>query len=328
MMVYPWLHEQWQALVDREQQGRLAHGIILHGLDGLGKQQLAVQFAKFLLCESPQQDQPCGECKSCHQFEARTHPDFILLEPEEAGKSIKVQQIRELVNRFELASHYTRYRVAVINPADAMNMSASNSLLKTLEEPPEGTLIILVTSQLNALLPTIRSRCQHILIHKPEYRIAMDWLINNHTEKEENCHAALALTSGAPVAALGVLESEEMVLRDEAFAAFYAIGTGQQSALPLAGAWLKAMLPQPIQWLYSWAGDLARLKTAADAEIANRDKRENLHKLAQQVELNRIFTFLDLLTSLLRVQRIPLNPQMTLEHILVQWQTLTSDQRR
>ena len=154
-MLFPWTYPQWQQLVQRVTEQRLPHAMLFTGIEGVGKLQIAYQFAQSLLCEHPDDDHmPCQQCRSCTQFDGKTHPDFHLLEPEEEGKAIKVDQIRELIDKFALASHYQRYRVAIISPAESMNLSAANSLLKSLEEPPKNTMIILVSSHSTLLPPT------------------------------------------------------------------------------------------------------------------------------------------------------------------------------
>ena len=323
-MRYPWTQSQWHSLIARVATGNMPHGLILHGLYGLGKRNFAEDFAQYLLCEHPQAQQACQQCRACQQFLANTHPDYRKLEPEEAGKSIKIDQVRELVGQLALASHHGRYRVAIISPADALNPAAANSLLKSLEEPPAQTVLILVTSRLSALLPTIRSRCQHILFQRPSPEIAQNWLISSQHVTPEQIQASLAMVHGAPLAAVEIIESAEMGLREQSFASFYGIAAGNDTALPINPAWLKAPLPTPINWMYSWVSDIIKVKCQQTATLTNQDKGNDLQKLAQKVELPRILVFLDSLAALLRMQRVALNPQMTMEQLLVHWQTITS----
>lgn len=325
-MPLPWTTAQWQQLTAAAGADRLPHGLILHGLAGLGKFALACEFSQFLLCQTPQAQTACGRCRSCQQFVARTHPDFDLLEPEEVGKSIKVAQLRTFIAGLGLASHYGRYRIAVIRPADSMNPAAANSLLKSLEEPPPGAILILVTHRLSSLLPTIKSRCQHLQFHAPDSTTAQNWLKNNHNFSDDKARAALALAHGAPLAALELAESDELSLREQAFGHFYQVGIGAEASLPLCAAWLKQDLPEPINWLYSWVSDLVKLKCQTTDELRNTDQSENLHKLAQHVELNGLMAYLDTLTSLLKRQRVALNPQMTMEELLTRWQWVSRGQ--
>ncbi len=321
---YPWLVSQWQTLNQRLTQQRLPHAVLLSGLSGLGKQAFAQAFAQRLLCETPLSNGvACGECRSCVQFQAQSHPDFLCVVPEETGKAIKIDQIRALISNLGLASHYGQYRVAMIAPAEAMNLAAANSLLKSLEEPPPQTLLLLVTSQPSRLPATIRSRCQELVFHRPSYALAQDWLCNNHPLDKEKTQELLSLSYGAPLAALSLSDTTALAEREAAFGAFYAIGTQSQSALPTDNAWLKAKLPAPIQWLYSWISDLVKIKCHFDTTITNVDKRSHLQELAEKVELSRLLTYFDAIMNYMRLQQSPLNAQMVVEDLLVQWQTLT-----
>lgn len=327
-MLFPWTHSQWQQLIKRVTEQRLPHAMLFCGIEGLGKLQVAIQFAQSLLCEHPGDDlAPCQSCRSCTQFNARTHPDFHMLVPEDEGKAIKVDQIRDLIEQFGLASHYQRYRVAIISPAESMNLAAANSLLKSLEEPPENTLIILVSSH-SALLPsTILSRCQRVTFEPPGLDMALSWLNKQHNEFAGKEHELLAMANGAPLKAVSSADSEQIELRDQIFGVFVSVANG--SAAPLAGSnqWLKTGIATPIQWLYSWVSDLIKLKNHLEQAIVNHDKAADLQKLAQQVELGNLYTFLDKLLDTLRKQRAPLNAQMIMDDLLLDWQSITATTR-
>lgn len=174
---YPWQKAQWRQLWQRHRNGQLPHALLLHGPEGIGKEDFAHLAANSLLCEQTSESgQACGECKSCQLLASDNHPDFVSLQPEETGKAIKVDQIRELIQLMTLSPHFSGYRTVLISPAEQMNMAAANSLLKTLEEPQENTVIILVTSQLSRLPATIRSRCQMLRFAMPDKTLALSWL--------------------------------------------------------------------------------------------------------------------------------------------------------
>jgi len=323
-MHFPWTHSQWQQLKQRVKEHRLPHAMLFCGIEGLGKYNIAIEFARALLCEQPDEEFiACGKCRSCTQFDASTHPDFLLLAPEEAGKAIKVDHIRSLIQQFELASHHGGYRVAIINPADAMNLSAANSLLKSLEEPPGNTLIILVSATPSSLPTTILSRCQRITFTAPGFDMALSWLNKHHAEYAGKEQALLAMASGAPLKAISTADSEEIGLRDEIFEAFISIAQGSQSALTNTNHWLKSGVATPIKWVYSWVSDLIKLKCQLGQAIINHDKQDDLQKIAQQVELTRLYKYLDKLLDTLKKQRAPLNAQMILDELLLDWQSLT-----
>src|SRR5262245_18667903 len=151
--------------------GRLAHAYAFVGPSGIGKRRFAIELARCLLCDRHRDAdlESCGECPSCRLVAARTHPDLILVSPPE-GKSIlpiklmigenETRGKEGLCHDLSLRPMLARRRVAVIDEADWMNDEAANALLKTLEEPPQNSVLILVASTSDGLLPTIRSRCQ------------------------------------------------------------------------------------------------------------------------------------------------------------------------
>lgn len=154
---YAWHQPLWQRFYQAQAAHRLPHAILLHGARGLGKMVFAKQMIQALLCERA--GQACGECRSCHLWQLGNHPDFYALQPEESHKAIKVDAVREALAWLPLTAQGTR-KVLLIAPVEAMNVAASNALLKSLEEPNSHTLLVLVSHQLSLVLPTLRSRCQ------------------------------------------------------------------------------------------------------------------------------------------------------------------------
>lgn len=138
---------------------RVASSYLLSGAQGTGKAKAAAIFANSLLCESSG-DGPCGECRACKMFNAGTHPDFKLIIP--SGVMIKVDQMRELISALGLKSYSGGRKVCVIQEAEKMNRETANGFLKTLEEPPDNSVLILVSSNPSGLLPTIVSRCRNV----------------------------------------------------------------------------------------------------------------------------------------------------------------------
>lgn len=140
----------------------VAHSYMFVGKDSIGKMIFAKEFAKAILCIGEQK--PCNKCKSCIEFDTNNNPDFNILEPD--GNSIKIDQIRELTKKVYEKPVVSNKKVYIINDSNLMTKEAQNSLLKTLEEPPEYVTIILITSNENSFLPTIKSRCTKITFNK------------------------------------------------------------------------------------------------------------------------------------------------------------------
>jgi DNA polymerase-3 subunit delta' len=186
----PWLPMlPWQraaALSVLAQRSSWPHALLLHGPRGIGKHALALNLAQALLCEAPQTDGlACGTCPGCRYAAAGQHPDLMRLElvvidPDEGTletvETIGIDRVRALTDFAQLTSHRQRAKVAVIAPAERMNAAAANALLKTLEEPPPATYVILVSDQPGRLAPTILSRCRKLAAPLPTPAEARDWL--------------------------------------------------------------------------------------------------------------------------------------------------------
>jgi len=149
------------------QSSNVAHAYLFHGQESIGKKQIAIELAKSLNCASPIKGDACDECTSCRKIENRTHPDFFFVEPIKNTPTareavIKIEAIRELQRKLAFHPYEGKVKVAIIDNADLMNLQAANSFLKTLEEPPSATILILISSNPFKLLPTLISRCQTI----------------------------------------------------------------------------------------------------------------------------------------------------------------------
>jgi len=160
-MYYPWHSDQWQYLLRLKQ--RMPHALLLQGCAGIGKLDLAHEFAQAMLCESPQDNgHACGQCQACSWYAQGGHPDFRLFRTRIAERTdrrgrkadeqktqyiISVAQVRELADFVNMSTHRHGNRVILIHPAESMNPQAANSLLKILEEPAPNTLFILVSHQ-------------------------------------------------------------------------------------------------------------------------------------------------------------------------------------
>lgn len=136
-------------------QNKLSHSYLFIGTQGIGKKMIATEFAKMILCLDD--NKYCNHCKSCIEFDTNNNPDFVLISPD--GNNIKIEQIRDIQKRIQEKPIISEKKVYIIDNADLMTTEAQNCLLKTLEEPPEFAVIILIGSNSNTFLPTIKSRC-------------------------------------------------------------------------------------------------------------------------------------------------------------------------
>lgn len=185
----------------------ISHSYMFIGKDSIGKLLFAKEFAKAILCL--EKEKPCNKCKSCIEFNTNNNPDFNILEPE--GNIIKIEQIRELTKKVYEKPITSSKKVYIINDSHCMTKEAQNSLLKTLEEPPEYVIIILITSNENLFLPTIKSRCTKILFNKLNNKE-----LSNILEREYNYNASdviLKIADGSISKALSIKDKEEDYLK-------------------------------------------------------------------------------------------------------------------
>ncbi len=173
--LYPWLEPLWQQWQSNLETKRFSNASLLLAEDGMGAEQIVERVTQALMCTNFDSE-PCGFCHSCQLMRSQTHPDFHVIAPEKAGKTITVDQIRECNRLAQESSQQSGMRVMVISPANAMNESASNALLKTLETPSERCIFILVANQAQQLLPTIVSRCQQWRVTPPQAEQLTAWL--------------------------------------------------------------------------------------------------------------------------------------------------------
>ncbi len=173
-------HEIKKMLEQAMMHDKISHSYLMIGIDGIGKKMIAREFAKSVLCL--EKNKGCNICKSCIEFNSNNHPDFLCFEPN--GNSIKIQQIRELQKRIQEKPILSNKKVYIINHADWMTKEAQNCLLKTLEEPPEFAVIILIGSNESAFLTTIKSRCMVLHFNPIENEVLKKYLEQRNQRKE------------------------------------------------------------------------------------------------------------------------------------------------
>jgi len=196
---YPWLLPVWQSWQQLLNHDRLTGAMLVNAPSGLGVASVVNEFARALVC-SNSNDEACGFCHSCELSKSGSHPDIHWVIPEKAGKAITVDQIRQCNHWAQESSQLAGRRLIVIDPADAMNESASNALLKTLESPSASCVFILVTRSKHHLLPTITSRCQLWNVALPKRQDTIAWL-NMQTDVSVS-EEALSLCHDAPLTTL------------------------------------------------------------------------------------------------------------------------------
>jgi len=315
-MLYPWTKPSWDQLIKRHHDGRMPHALLITGLPGIGKLDLAHSLVNGLLCQQPDQDgQSCGQCKSCQLMAAGTHPDAFSVSLIDDKKQIGINQIRELGAKLALSSQLQGYRTAIIHPAAAMTHAAANSLLKTLEEPGPSTIILLVTSEPARLPATVRSRCQMVKLPVAEKKQAQQWLQEQGVEQAE---LALALAQGAPLRAVELSESNLFETRTALFGDFAALVRGELSPVKLAANWQKKDDRTLLYLLDSWLSDMVRLKFEQNPpNFSNMDYQQGLQGLAGLIQSRTLFGHLDRVRQALAWQEFSLNRDLLIEDVLI-----------
>jgi DNA polymerase-3 subunit delta' len=262
----------------------IPHALLFTGIEGVGKRSAAVAFAMACNCRSPLGIDPCGACSACRRIAADTHPDVLRVSP--SGNQIKIDQVRELCRVLEMKPYEARVRVVLIAEAQRMNAAAGNALLKMLEEPPPGTVLVLTALQAADLLPTVVSRCRHFRF-KP---IARD-LLAGMLEKAYGFPAAeaaltAAMAGGSVTRALAMLRSGWAQRREGFMRAMAGLAdqpTTQVLALAERMARSKDDVPEVLDLLASWIRDLA-VARHDPGRILHQDRRDEILAAARRVD--------------------------------------------
>lgn len=330
-MVYKWHIEEYELLLRRKE--RLPHALLFCGREGIGKLAFAKAVARALLCERPQRGgEPCGRCVACVWMEQGSHPDFRRLDPEIAAEpgeleleserksslQISVGQVRGIAGFINVSSHRGGRKVVLIHPAETLNISAANALLKNLEEPPPGNHFLLVAHRRHQLLPTIRSRCERLDLPTPDLGTARSWL---EQQKLPDADLALAQAGGAPMLALEFNE-EYWRQRDTLL---QAITASELDALRAAEQ-LRASTPALIvSMLQKWSFDLVWQKVTGRVRF-NPDHSAAIAAVAQRLDLLAALRFQRRIVGLQRIATHPLNARLFFEQLLLSYAQLLRGQ--
>ena len=304
---------------------RLAHAYLFHGEDAIGKRLTAIRLAQALSCEQPAETEgldSCGACRSCLQIEARTHPDFFVIEPdpEQATQQIKIEQVREIEHQIMYRPLIGERKICLIDDADRMTIGAANALLKTLEEPPSHSLFLMISSRPAALPATIRSRCQALRFTTPT-RTQVEAALILKCELPPRDARFLAIISEGRIGEALTADVKDTRARQQELVdlvspqSLRSIGSILSSAEAIA----KADRAQDIlTWLARWIRDLVLIQVGGDRDqLLYIDNPATLEAYAQQANTDQL---LDLLHEIeMTEQRATrhLNLQMALETILL-----------
>ena len=322
-------------------EGRLPHAILLTGLSGLYKTELAYAFATSLLCENRSSDgTACGQCQGCQWHAQANHPDFRWLKldsldelngnseeektsKEKLSKEITIDQVRELGDFLTVGTHRNGYRVVLITPADAMNRNTANALLKALEEPRPETVFILTTDGFGRLLPTIVSRCQQIPVPVPDVERAVLWLEEQTVPMPEKWLAraggAVRIADEIARGSRGGLFSQlEKRLEEGAHCNPINIATELEKTLKSDSRLSPADL---INIMQCWVSDLVLAKNGLPLRYFG-DLQACIIRLSRQTSIESCFSLQNELNGNKPLAKHPLNARLFIENLFFSYRTI------
>ncbi len=264
---------------------RVAGAYLFVGLANVGKETVALHFAKSINCLSSDKS-ACGTCLACRKADDGNHPDLQIIRP--SGAWIKIDQIRELQKRIVYRPLEGVRKVYILTEAERMNLEAANCLLKTLEEPPADSVLILLTTNLDALLPTIRSRCQIIPFHPLLVSELAGHLMQRFNIDETHAFSISTVAGGAVGKALALLQ--EGAEFDEEIPEIMTAGN-RLDAFRIAEKWTEQ--PEALDHLVTWYRDLVMLHQGAPAELLT-----HVHHAEQLKELTTHYSRLQLQSAI------------------------------
>jgi DNA polymerase-3 subunit delta' len=370
--IAPWLEPLWHGFDFK----RFPHAVLIHGQAGIGKFEFAIELAKALLCESLEDGlhKPCNSCEACYWFASANHPDFVALVPEthrkllphatyetdsdspqklkknqadsdsdgtekKEKKNISIEDVRSAIENLSIGSHRGGNRIVLVYPLEMLRPDSANTLLKSLEEPPQNTIFVLLADRLDRVLPTIRSRCRLIAMPRPDRNSGMMWLSEqlasfpNILILEDEIKAIYDEQGGAPFAAFNFIvaksigdEKDELTI--DLQASRYLLRAMAQgikvNGFDVAEKTHKARFASLLASMQRWVSDLYLV--AQQGSPRYYPKHQTLiEKLAREVRLVKLLSFWKLLLQARRHENHPLAARVQIEALLSQYQQIFED---
>ena len=297
--------------------GKTAHSYLFEGVQGVGRKKTALTLIQALFCKALPDD-ACGLCPSCRKIEGGNHPDIHQIAPLPDKRDISIDQLREMQHVLSLRPYEAPRKACIIEPTERMSVSAANSLLKTLEEPPGSALIILLTENAGMLLPTVRSRCQLIRFAplSPEHVLT---LLEKNGMTPEAATLIAPMSGGSLQRAMG-LDNEALVARRETVLSrveqmnIHRIATVFDAAEELSGN--RDATLELLDMLLSFFRDAVHLG-AGSGEIVNRSVRPAIESIAARRSFPRNLELLERIYETRRDVQRNANPKLALDHLFM-----------
>lgn len=308
-----WLESPARQLLSRLQRGQPPQAQLIYGPPGVGKRHFALWSAAQLLRADWEPDAD----SEADALPGVPHPDFFSVSMEEDTKVLKIQQMRALIARLELTSHRGGHKVAIIWPADRMQAQAANCLLKTIEEPPGATTILLVCDSPARMPATIISRCERVRLMPPEWSAGLAWL-RRASPEDSGAELALSFASRAPLGARSLLRTD--FGKEAAQLAVDLQKIVQREIQPgiVARRWAKLDTGLCIRWLYWQVAALMR-EAMNISEPAATAMKGHLKIQHRRLNMRACCEYLDQLNQVNRLRDRPLNAELQWVELLLWW---------
>ena len=317
MKIYQWHKDNWDQLINNHDN--LPHALIFHGPADSGINSFAAEICKKLVCNAITSGHTyCNECHNCNWFDSQAHPDILIINnnlSDEGKVNIIVDSIRELKEFFEFTAHQKDGRkIALINDAHQLNKSAANALLKILEEPPNYAIIILTTSELGKILPTIRSRSRLIRFFKPNLDVTNNYL--SSIDKEELL-SFISLYGGNPIALVNDLENKSTLTE-----IITSLRRGGQFDLSsINNGWLDKGIPWIINLIQKWSYEILLTKLT-ECQYYFPSEKSNIETLAKKADLKTLLKFHKKLMAVKLYSSAPVNKEINLDLIFFDYREI------
>jgi len=325
------------------QKRNIPHALLFTGIEGIGKKDAATAFAMACNCtgeklgrsevidnstikkDLPLAVNPCGCCRSCRKIESGNHPDIIRIKP--SGAFIKIDQIRGLCDTLAMKPYEARVRVVIISDAHAMNPSASNALLKMLEEPPDSSILILTACQISDLLPTIVSRCQHIRFNPVSVKSIETRLIENQGLSPDKASIIAAMANGSISRAFAMNNSSWINRRNwlinaigpdqsDQTGTLFSMSSGMLMAFAEILKKNKDFLFDSLEILKSWLRDLV-IYNFHPEKIINKDLITKIQYASQKIDIKSLLLKIDAIQTAQKDIQSNANLRLTLETMMM-----------
>jgi len=298
-------------------KNRLAHSFLLLGAEGIGKKLLAIEFAKFLLCDNPGKDGACGKCQSCIKCTANAHPDLHIFSQKEFDW-IKIEEMRKLQLDLSLSAYSGKWKIAIIDNAHMLTPEAANCLLKTMEEPPRESLIFLIANRIDSIPETIISRCQRLYFSPLSSLSIEEAIIEDSSANKSEVRFLTKFCEGRLGRALVLARDKELFVNKNRLL-HNLLNKTKVDFNDFSTNLDKENIQLSMEFLLFFLRDCLMLKVGLDKDsLVNIDEADTIQKLARRVTLGEIEEALDCILRAQEINKTNINPKILLTWLLGQ----------